>query len=151
VRVWLLLLAACAFAQASEFAYTIATPPGSRVEAPAVTRVGDWEVTVSFDELHCEVLCVYRNRGGRAPLFLPPAVAVKIYSGMRVSTLHFDPAHTRDHTARPLDRLEEPDEAAPARVAIASPVITVEALAARGAPPCPRTTVVPRTIAPLRI
>jgi hypothetical protein len=151
VRVWLLLLAVCGFGQASEFAYSIQAPAGSRVEAPAVTHLGDWEVTVSFDEARCEILCVYRNRSERLPIFLPPAVALRIYSGMQVSTVVIDPAHTRDQSALPLDRLEDPDEAAPVRLVATVPMAVTGAVVTPAAVPAAQRISVPRTAAPLRI
>ena len=151
VRVWLLLLAVCGFGQASEFAHSIKVPAGSRVEAPAVTRLGDWEVTVSFDEARCEILCVYRNRSERLPVLLPPAVPLRIYSGMQVSTVVIDPAHTRDYSALPLDRLEDPDEAAPVRLVAAVPMVVTGAVVTPAATSAARNTFVPPTTAPLRI
>jgi hypothetical protein len=75
-----------------------------RVDAPAVTQFGNWEIEVSVDPDTCEISCEYRlrrDRFGRAPLtdfLLPPAVDVRIYidGATRPTTVTFDPAHTRE-------------------------------------------------------
>jgi len=152
VRFWALLFVACAAAAATtEFAYTIPAPPGSRVEAPALTTQGDWEVSLSFDRERCEIACVYRLRSGRAPLFLPPLVSVRIYSGMNVSTVTFDPAHTREHSCGGVERLSLPEDALPARAAPALAWTTVATVVTRAAARPPSTVVVRAANAPLRI
>ena len=62
---------ALACAPAADSTYTVRVPAASRIEAPALTWFGNWEVTVSFDPEHCEISCAYRMRSdrfGREPL-----------------------------------------------------------------------------------
>ena len=104
MRAWVAVcvLLPAALAGASE--HRIPSPGATRIEAPAVTRQGNWEVSVSFDPVLCEISCVYRLRGDRfrrAPmsdLLLPPAVDIRVFSdGVSApSTVTVDPARTRE-------------------------------------------------------
>jgi hypothetical protein len=102
VRVWaaVCVLLTAALANASEV--RIAVPGATGAESSTVTRLGNWEVAVSFDPVLCEISCVYRlraDRFGRMPvadLLLPPAIDLRVFFGERPTTLTIDPAHTRD-------------------------------------------------------
>ena len=109
MRAWaaVCVLLPAALASASEV--RIPAPGVTRIESPAVTRQGNWEVSVSFDPVLCEISCVYRLRGdrfGRAPvsdLLLPPAVDIRLFSdGVSApSTVTVDPARTREPAFAP--------------------------------------------------
>ncbi len=91
VRGWIeagiLVLAAVTRAAAADSSYVIHVPEGSRVEAPAITRFGNWEVTVSYDPALCVISCAYRLRSDRFGLtpttdfLLPPPITVHVFPG----------------------------------------------------------------------
>jgi hypothetical protein len=102
MRAWVAVCVLLPAALASASEVRIAVRGATRVEAPAVTRLGNWEVDVSFDPILCEVSCVYRlrtDRYGRTPvvdLLLPPAIDLRVVFGNGSTTFTVDPAHTRD-------------------------------------------------------
>jgi hypothetical protein len=124
------VLLAAAGAASAESVHTIAVPGAIAIEAPAVTRFGNWEVAVSFDSGRCEIACVYRlrrDRFGRAPAFdllLPPAIAIHVF-----------PAHSDEPSAAPEDRLDIELAALPTARAKPQPPLTANA--ARRVAPAP--------------
>jgi len=65
----------------------------------SATRVGDWEVTVAFDIVRCEISCAYRQKQdtfGRVRLgsLLAPVIEIRIDTGFgsRPETVLLDPA-----------------------------------------------------------
>jgi hypothetical protein len=128
------VLLAAAGAASAESVHTIAVPGATGVEAPAVTRFGSWEVAVSFDPGRCEIACVYRlrrDRFGRAPAFdflLPPAVAIHVFYGAADTTVLVDPAHSREPSAAPEDRLDIKLAALPTARVEPQPALTANAV-----------------------
>jgi hypothetical protein len=64
--------------------------------APSISRLGDWEISASFDPVRCEIYCTFR-RVGRTPLTIlarPPAVAIEIWHTLPslTETVMADPA-----------------------------------------------------------
>jgi hypothetical protein len=92
-----------------------------QVDAPSITRFGNWEIEVSIDPDTCEVSCDYRlrrDRFGRAPVtdfLLPPAVDVRVYTdgASKPITVTFDPAHTREPSLSAGDQMTGDDAMLP--------------------------------------
>lgn len=144
-------------AASAQSVHTISVPGATHIEAPAVTRLGHWEVAVTFDAERCEISCVYRlraDRFGRTPsydLLMPPALAIQVQFGARRKTVTVDPARTNDPTAAPEDRGCVADDFLPAsRVAL----VRIEPVAAAVPRACPATLLPSPTrpaVSPLRI
>ena len=92
----------------SSTTYTIPIPvagPPEKVEL-YVDKVGDWEVTISFDSARCELYCAYRRipdafgRTGLINALLPPIAVVRIYTDpiAKPATVIVDPAGLRLRT-----------------------------------------------------
>jgi hypothetical protein len=133
-------------------------PGATQVETPAVTRLGNWEVAVSFDPVLCEISCVYRvrtDRYGRTPvadLLLPPAIDLRVTFGEGSTTFTIDPAHTRDSRVGMQGIVLEDATALPASHASREPLWMACSIPRATTTPQPVTPGVPRvTPLPLRV
>jgi hypothetical protein len=150
------VLLPAALASASEV--RVPVPGATSIEAPALTRVGNWEAAVSFDPVLCEVSCVYRLRGdrfGRTPaadLLLPPAVDIQVRFGETSTTVTIDPARTRLPQLARVATGRESASALPAAHGTRAPALRVSAMAqATATPPHPSPSFVRPTPLALRV
>jgi hypothetical protein len=132
----------------------------SRIEAPSVTRQGNWEVSVSFDPVLCEISCVYRlrtDRLGRPPaadLLLPPVIDIRLFSdGAAVPwTVTVDLARTREPGIVSWARAELDPSALPTARVPQRPVSSQIAVSSTSAPRPPRHRSAVRLVPlPLRV
>ncbi len=158
MRAWVAVCVLLPAALASASEVRISVPGATRVEAPAATRFGNWEVEVSFDPVLCEISCVYRlraDRYGRAPvadLLLPPAMDLRVGFGDGSTTLTIDPAHTRDPRVGAHSAPLEDAAALPVGHGPRKPLLAATSIGPVGVPRVPGAPAVPRRASlPLRV